>query len=63
MIWNTLPLPDDEMLVLLRVEDLDQPIALGFHEDGRWFNADHTQVKLPVIGWMDIHDAAQKLDA
>lgn len=62
MNWNT-HLPDSDLTVLLRVQDEEYPVALGFHDGEAWRYADAALVELPVIGWMDLHDAAKKLDA
>jgi len=62
MNWIHDTLPDDELLVLVRVQDEEYPIHLGFHEDGEWHYDNAATIDLPVLGWMDLHDAAQTLD-
>ena len=63
MNWNTTNLPDSDTTVLLRVQDEAEPIAVGFHDGECWRYADAASVDLPVLGWMELHDAAAKLDA
>jgi hypothetical protein len=59
--WQT-ELPDDETTVLLRLEDADWPIMLGWHEGGLWHQLDGGPILCEVIGWMHVHEAVQVLD-
>lgn len=48
-------LPDDEMTVLINTPKLDEPVWLGYYEDGCWYLIDGTA--LPdntVIAWADM---------
>jgi hypothetical protein len=64
--WITNQLPDDDILVLVRVESTELPICLGYHDAGRWFYSDsagHLAIEPRVLGWMHLEDAAKHLDA
>lgn len=50
------------MLVLVRIEQTDEPIWPGFHDGDCWRTADGSDVRGRVTGWMDLHDAAAVLD-
>jgi len=62
MTWITHQLPDSETTVLMRLQDEEYPIWPGFHDEGEWYNADATQVTVPVLVWLPLETAAQKLD-
>jgi len=62
MTWITDQLPDSETTVLMRLQDEEYPIWPGFHDEGEWCNADATLVTVPVLGWLPLETAAQKLD-
>jgi len=56
-------LPDADPTVLIRAQAEEEPITMGFHDGECWRNADASTVEFPVLGWMERHDAAQKIDA
>ena len=56
-------LPDADPTVLIRVQAEEDTIIMGFHDGECWRHADASPVELPVLGWMERHAAAQKLDA
>ena len=60
--WNTTSLPDSDTTVILRLDDEADSIATGFHDGEDWRFADAGLVEVRVIGWMDLHAAARKLD-
>ncbi len=60
--WITDTLPDDEMTVLMRLNDNEYPVWPGFRDDGEWRSCDGTTVAGPVLGWMQLEDAASALD-
>ena len=43
--------PDDEETVLTYVPECGEPVWLGWHEDGTWFQADGGQIAFPVVAW------------
>ena len=46
--------PDDEMTVLLRIDDDEDPLVIGFHDAGEWRDA-ASAARIPardVLGWM-----------
>lgn len=62
--WITDKLPDSEMTVLLRVEDEENFVWPGFHDGEVWCWVDGSVVSenVPVLGWMELEDAAAILD-
>lgn len=54
--------PDDCQLVMLRLEDLELPVFAGFRDGAKWRYANASEVKVKVLGWMDLEEAAAKLD-
>lgn len=42
-------LPDDEMTVLVSAPHMDEPIWLGWYEEGRWFNVEGGVYKKGVV--------------
>lgn len=60
--WIADRLPDDEITVLMRLDDPEYPILLGFIDGLLWRSADATPVVGTVKGWMHLEDAAQLLD-
>lgn len=62
--WHT-DLPDDEISVLARVESDEYPIMPAYHDAERgWVNSESRSVIVqPVLGWLDLHEAAAILDA
>lgn len=60
--WITAELPDADLTVLMRLQDLEYPIWVGFHDGDGWRSADSTSVDGPVLGWMQLEDAAAALD-
>ena len=56
-------LPDDEITVLLRLNDPEWPVSLGFHENGEWRDNLADQIATDIVlGWMHLEDAARLLD-
>lgn len=53
----------DEMTVLMRLDDDDEALWLGYHCGRRWYYVYHSPVRIPVIGWLDLFEAATYLDA
>jgi hypothetical protein len=51
-------MPDDETLVLLRVDDDEYPVNMGFHESDGWRFTSADLIEEDVLGWMHLHDAA-----
>lgn len=50
--------------MLIRLNDDEWPLVLGWHEDGQWSDTNADEVaESKVIGWMHLHEAAQILDA
>lgn len=62
MNWQS-DLPDSDILVLVRVDDVEEPVSTGFHDGEVWRYANAGAIEHPVLGWMHLHDAAAKLDA
>ena len=60
--WRT-DLPDDEITVLMRLDDPENPVWPGWRDGGTWRNADGSAVEGEVLGWMHLEDAANTLDA
>jgi len=60
--WITDTLPDDEITVLMRLNDLEYPVWPGFRENDQWNSSDGSTVEGPVLGWMHLEDAASILD-
>jgi hypothetical protein len=54
--------PDDDVLVLLRLDSDEYPVWPGYHEAGRWVDAQGPYFDHQVLGWMHLEDAAKKLD-
>ena len=60
--WRT-DKPDEGELVLLRIEDSEEPIIPAFIEAGQWhYAASAIRIVAKVIGYMSLEDAATKLD-
>ena len=59
-------LPDSDITVLMRLPGDDYPVWPGYHDGEQWFTADgcaiDAQCSGPVIGWVDLHAAAEILD-
>lgn len=51
--WRT-DLPDSDTTVLIRREGGDDPVWIGFHADGKWWNIDGTRIEpeVTITGWM-----------
>jgi hypothetical protein len=68
ILWDTEDLPDPSLTVLVRTEDEDWPVAIGFHDGKCWRDSDGMQMRgvgrgsEPVLGWMTLQDAARALD-
>ena len=61
MIWQV-DLPDSDLTVLVRVNDPEWPLALGFHDGECWRDASAERIEGDVLGWMDMTDGAEVLD-
>lgn len=60
--WITDQLPDSEMTVLMRKQDEEFPIWPGFHDGENWCDCDASTVEVPVLGWMELEEAAAIID-
>lgn len=58
--WKT-GLPDSDLTVLMRLEDDEMPVWPGFHDGEQWRGADANPVHSKVLGWMELHEAAELL--
>ena len=48
-------LPDDEETKLLDHPDFDEPVWLGFHNDGLWFTAEGNPLPAGVVkAWAEL---------
>lgn len=54
--------PDDDVLVLLRLDSEAYPIWTGWHAAGQWREVLGGKTDAKVLGWMHLEDAAKKLD-
>jgi hypothetical protein len=54
--------PDEDVLVLCRVTDDEEPIQMGFVDEGRWCDDGGGLMDARVLGWMHLEDAALLLD-
>ena len=60
--WNP-GKPDEGELVLVRLNDAEEPITLAFIDEGRWcYGESAAHIHLQVKGFMSLEDAATKLD-
>jgi hypothetical protein len=49
---KTNQLPDDEITVLINIQDHDEPVWMGYHEDNCWYLVDGTALKADaVVEW------------
>ena len=55
-------LPDPATTVLVRTSIKEFPVWPGFYDGERWRFADGTELDGPVLGWMEIEEAARVLD-
>lgn len=55
-------LPDSDISVLIRVDDGEYPIMLGFHDGEAWRGDDAGLIRLPIVGWLHLEDAAVLID-
>jgi len=60
--WNTDRLPDSDTTVLIRCSGQESPIWPGYHDGEAWCSADGSELEGPVLGWMELEDAAMALD-
>lgn len=60
--WITDRLPDSDMTVLIRLSGDEYPVWPGFHDGEGWRSADASTLEGPVLGWMELDDAADFLD-
>ena len=61
-LWTTDRLPDSDMTVLIRLSNAESPVWPGFHDGEGWCSCDASTLEGPVLGWMEIGDAAAVLD-
>lgn len=61
--WVTDHLPDSDQLVLIRCSGEELSIWPGFHDGEEWRSASAETLEGPVLGWMQLEDAAAVLDA
>jgi hypothetical protein len=60
--WNP-GKPDEGELVLVRLNDAEEPIAPAFVNEGEWcWAASALRIQYQVKGYMSLEDAATKLD-
>lgn len=59
--WNT-ELPDSEITVLVRREDDELPLMIGYHDGEGWCCGDGRPMCFKVTGWLHLEEAAQILD-
>ena len=59
--WHT-DLPDDEVTVLVRRDDEELPLSVGYHDDGDWYHNNGERMLFNVTGWMHLEDACKVLD-
>lgn len=50
------------MTVLIRFRGDEFPVWPGFHDGENWCSADASTLEGPVLGWMELEDAAAILD-
>jgi hypothetical protein len=60
--WITDSLPDADMTVLLRLSGEEYPVWPGYHDGEGWRSAGGEELEGPVLGWMELGDAAAALD-
>lgn len=60
--WNT-GVPDAEMTVLMRLDDDEYPVWPGFYDGECWRSADAEPLTVAVLGWLELEQVAQILDA
>jgi len=58
VLWKdaNLEKPDDNLAVLIYIPDADEPIWLGYLEDGTWFEMDGFPVEGEVKAWCNLPD-------
>jgi hypothetical protein len=60
--WNP-GKPDEGELVLVRLNDAEEPITHAFIDEGQWcYGANGGRIQCQVKGYMSLEDAATKLD-
>jgi hypothetical protein len=60
--WVRDRLPDADTTVLIRCSGEEYPVWPGFHDGDKWCSADASTLEGPVLGWMELEDAASILD-
>jgi hypothetical protein len=60
--WVRDRLPDADTTVLIRCSGEEYPVWPGFHDGEKWCSADASTLEGPVLGWMELEDAASILD-
>lgn len=59
--WHA-DLPDSDTSVLIRLDDAEYPIQIGFHDGDAWRGEDAGLIRLPIVGWLHLCEAAVVLD-
>lgn len=59
--WST-GLPDTDTTVLLRLDDPENPIGIGFHDGETWRGECAGRITSPIVGWQHLDAAAVILD-
>ncbi len=60
--WVCDRLPDADTTVLIRCSGEEYPVWPGFHDGEKWCSADASTLEGPVLGWMELEEAASILD-
>lgn len=60
--WIIDKLPDSDLTVLIRCSGSEFPVWPGFHDGEEWRSATGETLEGPVSGWLELEDAAAKLD-
>lgn len=47
-------MPDDDAVVLVAIEDGDEPVWMGYHADGQWYCIDAVEMQSTVTHWMHL---------
>ncbi len=55
--------PDEETTILLRLDDPEDIIRRGFFSYGEWYAVNGARIRVPILGWLHLDEAARLLDA